>query len=99
MSRRPASPTSSTRTEETTSLGFARTPFDACEETAKRLNVIIEMLNNHDCSVGIGPQRPDDDPTDDNGGYDIAIMREALRDIRDMLRLSARTAAQKQEHE
>ena len=91
-SRIPALPLPAA-TEEITSLGFVRPPVDACEEAAQRLNVVIRLLSHHDC-----PYRPaePDERDDDEGGYDMAIIRSAVRDIRDMLQASVRAAEAEQ---
>ena len=58
-----------------------------------RLNVVIRMLTDHDCPAG---QTEPEARDDDEGGYDIAIIRSAVKDIRDMLRLSVRADAAEQ---
>ena len=87
------------QTEETTSLGSARDPIDACSEAAYRLNVVIRLLNEHECGIGGGGDAAahDDTADEDEGGYDLSVMREALRDIRDMLRLTVRTEEAKEQ--
>ena len=64
-------------------------PVSACSEAAMRLNVVITLLNEHDCDA----QPVEDDPNDD-GGYTISITRNIVRDIRDLLRASVREAEQ-----
>jgi hypothetical protein len=52
---------------------------DVCEESAYRLNVAIRLLNHHECSDALSN-------ADDEGGYDVAIIRDTLEGVRDALR-------------
>ena len=54
---------------------------DTCSEAVGRLNVVIEMLRDHDCSS------PND--LEDCQGYDLTMMEDALTAIRDMLHHTA----------
>lgn len=52
---------------------------DACDEGAARLNVAMKLVL--DAQHPAGPENP----ADDTGGYDLSIIWEILRDVRNML--------------
>jgi hypothetical protein len=55
-----------------------RTTHDACWEGAFRVNVVLRMLDDHDCfddNVGDGG----------SGGFDLTVAKDELKRIRDIL--------------
>lgn len=50
----------------------------ACEDSVYRLNVVLRLIENHDC-------RDDDAAADGTGGFDLTVMQEELRRIREQL--------------
>lgn len=52
---------------------------DACDEGAARLNVAMKLVL--DAQHPAGPENP----ADDTGGYDLSIIWEILRDVRNLL--------------
>jgi hypothetical protein len=49
-----------------------------CEDTARRLNVVLRLVASHDC-------HDDDTAADGTGGFDLAVIQEELRRIREQL--------------
>lgn len=69
--------------KQTATDDYVRQPWDACDESAAKLNVVIRLLHQHDCPARPAPR------ADDDLGYDLCIARDALTDIRDMLRAAS----------
>jgi hypothetical protein len=67
---------------ETKSLPRISSPLDACDEAARRINVVIRLLSEHSCSEDIHSP-------ESGHGYDLSMMRNALEAIRDSLLASA----------
>ncbi len=58
--------------------------YDVADEGAYRLTVALELLE--------ASQDRDPEYTEDSGGYDVAILRDVLRDVRDNLREAVKLA-------
>ena len=72
---------------------YIQDPTDACTEAASRINVVLDLLDDH---LDVCRPTAADRAPEAKGGWELSIMREALIGVRNLLHRAARKAAQQE---